>query len=146
MGHNSIACLRKVVAHPKHFIRASKPSYCVIKLATATKISCFVIMWAVLVKIFRCLLNIAVKPGNVSYIQISVFYNTKMSLFFSRVLFCITLSFLESDFNSKSSLEKVNTVQYCNTQKHYMHICIYTVNLFVYQCVTCSENSKFTFV
>ncbi len=91
--------------NPKHFIHASKPSYCVNDLANATKIkSYFVIIWATLVKMLESELL-----KNVSFV-------------------CITPSILDTDFNmGKNALVKPNTVAH----KKKMNIYIYTEQLFL---------------
>lgn len=76
-----------VVTHPKHLINAFKPSYCVSKLADATKMkSWFVIVWTELVKTFICF--ITWQPWKI--IQISVLFNsfvdTDCSLYYTRTL------------------------------------------------------------
>ncbi len=109
--------------YPKHFIHASKPSYCANDLANATKIkSAFVIIWATLVKM---LLYYSI--CNLFFFKF--FVDRLLSELFKNVSFvCITLSILDTDFNmGKNALVKPNTVAH----KKKINIYIYTVHLFL---------------
>ena len=104
---------KKVVTHPKHFIHASKPRYYASKFG----------QWHQNEKLFchrasrtgqnvERIFTMAVNPGNVSYIQISVlfyfFVETEYLLYYTRMsvlsslMLCIAQSFLDSHFNSRS--------------------------------------------
>ncbi len=85
---NTIAYLQKIVTHSKHLIHASKPSYCVIYLANATKIkSIFVIVraphWS------KCLDVFFFYHGNMlNFIFIYNFISYWLYAYFFFLLFC----------------------------------------------------------
>lgn len=97
-----------VVTHPKHLLHVSKPSYCVSYLANATKIkSVFVIVWATLVKMFRCFFTMEIFVickciFFLCYRQISFCY---MQFYMHKFCLCIHISTV-----GKYVLGKINTV------------------------------------
>lgn len=69
-----------------------------------------------------------IKEQKIYTYDVTFMYENSIQMDKTWMRLCITLSFLDSDFNgsySKSLLGKVDTVQHFNTQKKDVHICMY---------------------